>query len=817
VEKVLLDYLDRLRSHGRPAVDRWLAQEGEVCSRLQQHLPVLESLRQEDFQPDVLPALPESSDLTLLWEVARGGMGVVYLSWQRSLNRLVAVKLLLSASPTERSVRRFQREAQALARLTHPGIVSTFGYGDLEGRPYLVMEWVPGQGLDEVFAERQQDPERYSVQQLVRWAKDIADAVAVAHGAGIVHRDLKPSNIRVRPDGRAVLLDFGLAQDPSQPSLSESRQFQGSMHYAAPEQIAGPPASIGPATDIYALGITLYEGLTGKLPYVGQSTHEVIHQILTKPPELAAVEGVKISEDLQTILLKTLEKEPRHRYSRMEELEADLSAVLTLKPIRAQRPSRLRRAGRWVGANPALAGVLMAACLAVLWTSFWIRDQSRQLEAEAADSRRNKLAAYTRLGDVRRMEVLAAKADRELWPRRMAKLPALDDWLSTTRQVLTRFPEHQSSLADLRARATLAGEVLVFPTIELEWQHRVVKKLVEDLLHLQNVLLPDVEDRRAMSEDVYQQSILDCADAWEEVALEVADDPRFDGLRFVPREGLVPLGPDLDSGLWEFWVAETGGEPEPDEDRGGYRMTADSGMVLVLLPGGEATIGSSLSPLSPRHDPWALAEEGPVHSVKLSAFLISKYEMTQAQWLRVTGSNPSEFAHQGRALESPIESISQQRALHVLQRLEMDLPTEAQWEFAARAGSDAPWPSGVYQEAVQDTANLWEAGWEQLGVAADGYLLTSPIGLFEPNRFGLHDTVGNVFEICKDAFHLYQASVPRPGDGLRQGTAESPFFSTRGGGYRCDPPAARSSYRIRMDRKTASGSLGLRPCVNLEP
>ena len=194
----------------------------------------------------------------------------------------------------------------------------------------LVMELVPGRGLDEVFAERRSDPSAVPTVEVVRLCRDVARALAVAHDAGLVHRDVKPSNVRVTPEGRAVLLDFGLARAQGEETLSQTGAFLGTPQYAAPEQISGQGGDVGAAADVYALGVTLYQGVTGHAPFEGASSEELFHRVLTQAPQRPRALGGDIPRDLETVLLTALEKDRDRRYGTAAELAEDLDAVLTL-------------------------------------------------------------------------------------------------------------------------------------------------------------------------------------------------------------------------------------------------------------------------------------------------------------------------------------------------------------------------------------------------------------------------------------------------------------------------------------------------------
>src|SRR5262245_26086125 len=276
-------------------------------------------------------------DFRLVSRFGEGAMGVVYLAEQISLGRRVALKVIRpERSGLASAEARFQREAQALARLRHPHVVTVFAAGEDRGVRYLAMELVPGRGLDEALAEAQARGETIPVPTALRWAAQIARALECAHAAGIVHRDVKPSNVRIAADGRALLLDFGLARDLESGALTATSDFRGTPYYASPEQVEPGRGEIDARTDVYGLGALLYECLTGRPPFVGETTEQVFHLILSKEPRSPREIQRAVTRDVETVVLTAMEKEPARRYATAAELADDLEALLEVRPIRAR-------------------------------------------------------------------------------------------------------------------------------------------------------------------------------------------------------------------------------------------------------------------------------------------------------------------------------------------------------------------------------------------------------------------------------------------------------------------------------------------------
>lgn len=280
----------------------------------------------------------------ILQEVARGGMGVVYKAYDPQLERMVAVKLIKSGELADpEQVQRFRTEARAAAQLHHSGIVPVYEVGLHESQHFLVMEFVEGRSLwEEVAASA------FDAQLSAQSMQQVAEAVQFAHDRGIVHRDLKPQNIMLAADGRPRILDFGLAKRQKQDSnLTETGQILGTPSYMSPEQAQGQTDQIGPPSDVYSLGATLYFLLTGRPPFRGANQFETISKVVHQEPVAPTRINSRIPLDLETICLKCLQKRPEQRFASAQALADDLARFLRNEAIRARRPSRFGRAWQW--------------------------------------------------------------------------------------------------------------------------------------------------------------------------------------------------------------------------------------------------------------------------------------------------------------------------------------------------------------------------------------------------------------------------------------------------------------------------------------
>jgi WD40 repeat protein len=328
----------------------------------------------------ILPAPKQVGDYDILAEVGRGGMGVVYKARHRSLNRLVALKMVLAgefASPAQEL--RFRLEAELAARVRHPNIVQVYEIGSYEGRPFLALEWVEGGSL----ASRL-DGKPWPPREAAALIETLAGAIHVAHCESVVHRDLKPANILLQrkpqipnpkleneaissgsdfgfriSDFDPKVTDFGLAQ-PAEGgmTLTQSGFLVGTPGYMAPEQASGRRALVGPATDIYALGVVLYQLLTGQLPFQGDSALEVLRAVTSDEPVRPRRLQPRIPRDLEAITLHCLEKEPRRRYPSAMALAEDLQHFRRGKQVVARPVSAVARLARACRRRPLVAALL---------------------------------------------------------------------------------------------------------------------------------------------------------------------------------------------------------------------------------------------------------------------------------------------------------------------------------------------------------------------------------------------------------------------------------------------------------------------------
>jgi serine/threonine-protein kinase len=377
------DLAERLRAFFAD-YDRLDRQAGDL------HLPA-DATRggDEPDPPGGPPRVRYFGDYELLEEVGRGGMGVVYKARQTSLNRIVALKMILRGQlATPRDVARFRAEAEAAANLDHPHIVPIYEVGEHDGQHYYAMRFVEGEPLS-------RHPRRDGRAE-ARLAAALARAVHYAHQRGILHRDLKPANVllQMTGSGEAVpfITDFGLAKRlGSAAELTGTGEALGTPRYMAPEQASGRK-DLTVAADVYGLGVVLYERLTGAPPFGGDDALELYRQIREAEPPRPSASCPGLDRDLETVCLKCLEKEPAKRYASAEALAEDLERWLRGEPILARPVGQLGRLRRWCRRNPAVAGLTGAVALALLigtaTSSFFAVQAYHRAEAESAARQR---------------------------------------------------------------------------------------------------------------------------------------------------------------------------------------------------------------------------------------------------------------------------------------------------------------------------------------------------------------------------------------------------------------------------------------------
>lgn len=755
--------------------------------------------------------------------IAHGGMGVVYEAQQAHPQRRVAIKVARAGETTGERARRFELEAQLLARLRHPGIAQIIEAGttapEAGAQPFFVMEFVEGQPLV-AYALAHLPTVRAKLELMVR----VCEAVAFAHHSGVIHRDLKPDNVLIDATGLPKVLDFGVAKVEAAGGFgaatlrTEAGRIIGTLGYMAPEQLGGKTEGLGPEADVYSLGVMIYELLSGRLPHEldAVTLTRALAVVTTTDAPLLGVIRPEYRGDIEAVVAKALEKDHRHRYADAAALQADLERYLRGEPILARPAGPMRRVSKWARRSPALATAVIGALLALSTLAGVLLVKN--------DEVRTALNEFELLADSKRLERAVALAE-DLVPARPAMVSKIEQWQRDYGGLASRLGEYRAALQSLRTRAeTHAGETWTFSDLRLQLKHDVLAKLVADLevFGSDTGLAARMARRLDLAAHIAQTTVDDHRAAWDDAERRIRESSRYRGLVLEPQIGLIPLGPDPKSGLEEFLHFEThvGEVPRRDADRLLPPVTGDTGLVLVLIPGGSFWMGAqSARPDGPNYDPDAIDGWEDVYEVpELAPFFLSKYEMTQGQWQRAAGYNDSAFK---QAPEKPVTNVKWDECARVTRQLGLDLPDEEQWEYAARGGTTTAYWTGASLEGAENiseqvTAEAVAPWWpKKMNITYGGWSDPkklprfleptlgpgpAPVGTYLANAFGLFDVSGNVSEWC----------APAPRDLERDPTAARWLRMIRGGNFKKGVEQARSAWR--MDSPNVGvDELGLRP------
>ncbi len=522
LDELVEEYRRREQTDETRVLESMCQENPERAAELREHVTVwLNSRESVDEAPKSPPAWvrearePEVRQIgqyQILGELGRGGMGVVYLARDDRLDRQVALKTLMSRfSGSEAAVERFEREQRAIAHLNHPGIVPIYEVGKEGGHSFFTMEYVEGLTLAEmIHALRDRDlaPEQLTgadllatlpqtrradeleddtlafeegraagraafggsyVEAVARCLLQIAEALAHAHQQSVIHRDVKPSNILMRRDGHAQLFDFGLARLASETQLTQTGDLAGTPSYLSPEQIAARPSGIDERTDVYSLGVTLYEALTLEVPFRGETTPQVLKQVLAAEPRSPHEKNSAIPRDLETICLTAMEKDRDRRYASARALADDLRGFLEFRPIQARPIGPVSRLWRLARRHRAVATAIGLTALLVLGapTGFWLveRAHSQRLQKLRRAEQTALMHAEENFQLARdAVESMLARVGRD----RLAHVPGmrkiqreiLDDALRFHRQFLDLRRDDPAARADVTRSLVSLAQVL---------------------------------------------------------------------------------------------------------------------------------------------------------------------------------------------------------------------------------------------------------------------------------------------------------------------------------------------------------------------
>lgn len=747
--------------------------------------------------------------------------------------------------------------------------------GDLEGHALRMADISDG------------NSENDAITLVLQLFEQICDALAAAHDARLIHRDIKPGNILLDTKGRPVLLDFGLARHLEEDELTLTGDLVGTPAYMSPEQIAAQRIELDQRSDIYSLGATLFECLTLRRPFEAATRTELYQQILTAEAPSARRFNRAIPRDLVIVLATALEKDRNRRYQTARDFAEDLRRVRMLEPIRARPASSLTKLSRWTQRNPRTAIgvsiVFAALSVALIISLLSLADKERAQAAFARLAQRTKLASARADGE--RLLDMDSPSGRAS-PERLAALEAwmtdqgrplasgLPELKKRRDELRVRaLPESEASIREYRAqhpaarrRARLEQELIGFrdhePRRKLsETAKGFIQAAIED--HTARIreceaevaaarpwrfaspeeqvayeslvpLIHEIErfagptglyarvEREIALLEAFRSRLTSDVQLWQDVRERLAGNVRYATSDLAVQHGLVPLGADTRSQLEEFAVMESGAIPRRDED-GKLILTDESAVVLVLVPAAEYTLGSRRVRTNKM--------EAPVSGFVVARFFISKYELTMGQWRRLGGPDAADGARAAQRMgleragpRHPLQSVSWTTTRRYLRYHALDIPTEVQWEYAARGGRDRPLPFPLREFLTGRPANLRDVSFlriqkpdEPLEIRYDdGSELTAAVGTYPPNGFGLHDVIGNIAEWTRESFFpVSLANFAREEGDCFHHVPGSNHRGVRGGSYE----SGQNTYlgqRSRRHEEQPWRDVGVRPVRRVE-
>lgn len=400
-------------------------------------------------------------------EIARGGMGIVYRAYQKSLDRVVALKTVLAGKlASEDAIRLFHSEAKAAGRLNHPGIVPVYDVGECHGFHYFSMPLIKGVSLGDRVARGPIDPD-----EAARYIKSAAETIQFAHDHDIVHRDLKPGNILINADGRPMVTDFGIARRiDDRHAPGEAHSLAGTAEYMPPEQASGKPT--GPLSDVYSLGATLYCLLTGRPPFQASNALDTLLAVIESEPVPPRRLNERIPRDIDLICLKCIEKRPQDRYQSAQELADELERFLEGQPVLVHPVGNIGTFIRWTRRKPrnaALATGLVVCFTAALAVSVYYNYQLNT-QREILDMQREVATAAQREAELSEMravrlqktteELLARIATAESGVVKALQYSSLGDVCSAATKLTktTSGAQHEKALAEFQTARGLLNE-----------------------------------------------------------------------------------------------------------------------------------------------------------------------------------------------------------------------------------------------------------------------------------------------------------------------------------------------------------------------
>lgn len=791
---------------------------------------------EDDFEPDESSSeadgLPHVEGYELLGLLGSGGMGVVYRARHKRLNRIVALKVVRAQpfdAPDQR--RRFHREAELAARLQHPNIVQVFDTGEQLGEPFIAFELVEGGTLAQKLGGRPLRPSNAA-----QLAETLARAAHYAHQHGVVHRDLKPANILMAPslhlprtelDPTAIdlegfepkIADFGLAK-PMQcaPDITQTWSLMGTPGYMAPEQIDGGQELIGPVTDVYALGVILYETLTGRVPFVATTTLETLEQLRRQEPIPPRYLQPKLPYDLQTICLKCLEKSPARRYADAHELAEDLRRFQVGEPIHARPVSLVEQAWRRFQRNPtvSLLSALLVIAITVSFvtvTYLWrqtegllVETQSQKAHVEKAQQASEHSFQKAHAAIQQAIQALQSKPlDPTLQRQLIDPFVAYFEELVADRNhnplVRADLTEMWSMLGAVRERSDAPSDALRCFVKVLALQFEQWRSDPQNLAASDNIANVCDDIARVLATLGYEHE----SQSYLRRARQIREARQTSKLAEWLRIALEPVAPTT-----------------PERLQASRDMVVNSiGQRMRQVPAGEFRMGS------PETEPFRSNDEGPQRAVNITRpFFMGIYEVTQQEFAAVMQDTPAYFnSERGGGGDHPVEYVSWRQANEFCKRLSelpaeqaahrvYRLPTETEWEYACRAGSDRPFANGDSLKA--NAANFDSLNTDDSKLTDAFRIRTTPVGTFAPNAWGLYDMHGNVGEWCQDRYtEDYSTQANDIAGPVNDSSGAGRVI--RGGHWLSSARVCRSAYRFDHGSMDRCSYVGFRVVMSDSP
>jgi serine/threonine-protein kinase PpkA len=763
-------------------------------------------------------------------EIGEGGMATIYLAVQESLQRKVVLKVMAPAFAADATFGdRFAREARTVAQLNHPNILAVYDVGTSGFNHYIAMEYADRGDL------KQRIRRGLTAKNALGILKQVARALAHAHGKGFVHRDIKPENVLFRSDGAAVLSDFGIAKAlRSHTRITKAGTSIGTPHYMSPEQIQGKPVDV--RSDLYSLGIVFYEMLTGQMPYDASETFAVAYKHVNDVvPDLPS--SLKA---YQPIIDRLLAKEPTRRIQSAQDLIAEITRAESGK--RLNRPIRPTVA---MAARPAKAAARAPAGSGLKWAAVTV---ILSLLSGAALFSISENPAFT---DIERTVNAAVSSLKH--PKSFKQ--TLEKWKPGKLLVKT-IPE-AAQIRILNIKRPFSQGMLLEPgryKIEVSAQNYLKKQ--------QWVTLSG-EPEKQYSLELTALGVIDASSVPEGAKVYLDDKPmgntpcripgladgtytlRFEKTNFMPlrkkvivrigriQEENVRMMSVRDYRLYEKYLQ--GGQTalakgnkasgakafqsalalKPEDSRAlkgletihrlpnhGDTFTNHLGMEFVYIAPGSFSMGSPST--EPGRDP-----DERRHKVTLTTgYWLQATEVTQGQWQALMENNPSRFNGAGK--DFPVENVSYGDVQKFIGRLndasapeKYRLPTEAEWEYGARGGGSKAFANGdIADLGCGKNGKLGKIAW-YCGTAGEQ---THAVGRKQPNAWGLYDMHGNVWEWCRDWYGAYSF-----GDVIdAKGPVDGKYRISRGGSWYDGAGLCRSAYRGRFSPGRRNGDLGFR-------